>query len=352
MEKVNFFVDNRGYRYYQTAVKWEKLKVSRFVTREPDEGYILRLVKSIRKIGLIAPLTCFKESDGKYQILDGQHRFLALKNIEEYYSGKVVIPIKVYVGLDDVQKQQLALEANEGRRRPKPGERFKTLTEIFEMIKKRLEKEKKPISEEIICNEMYYAKSKARIAEILIGRIVETLRKDNNSLLSTYKMIQNSQVPKRKIRDMLRHGTYPFITAQNLFFFLRHICRGIPISLEEIEENKNFREYEYENVRKLLDIMVEELVLKWLDLGPIGMDITISFFKRHPFDATGLIVREIFKRCGSHNTQAPAYTNEALDWKKITEYLLKFRNIQWTRPEISLERSVEKIYDFLYRQVF
>ncbi|MCD6447527.1 MAG: ParB-like nuclease domain-containing protein [Thermoplasmata archaeon] len=57
----------------------EKLKVIE-IQRKPSDYHIKRLSESIRKIGFIVPLIVIKRN-GSYIIIDGQHRFLAAKQL-------------------------------------------------------------------------------------------------------------------------------------------------------------------------------------------------------------------------------------------------------------------------------
>jgi ParB family chromosome partitioning protein len=62
--------------------------------RKPSEYHIKHLVSSIERIGFIVPLVVC-EINGKYIILDGQHRFLAAKRIGIDKLPVIVVPEKL-----------------------------------------------------------------------------------------------------------------------------------------------------------------------------------------------------------------------------------------------------------------
>ncbi len=49
--------------------------------REVSEALVKKLTNSIVRLGFLHPLVCY-EKDGKYYVVDGQHRFLALKKTD------------------------------------------------------------------------------------------------------------------------------------------------------------------------------------------------------------------------------------------------------------------------------
>lgn len=62
--------------------------------RKASKTHVERLVSSIERVGFIAPLVVFEQSDGKtrYVVVDGQHRFLAAKELGVKQLPVVVVP--------------------------------------------------------------------------------------------------------------------------------------------------------------------------------------------------------------------------------------------------------------------
>lgn len=82
------------YNYVQeiVVVPIDNLKVIE-IQRKPSEYHIKRLAESIRKIGFITPLITIKENN-QFTIIDGQHRFLAAKELGIKELPCIVIPNK------------------------------------------------------------------------------------------------------------------------------------------------------------------------------------------------------------------------------------------------------------------
>lgn len=81
MEEKIAEIEEPLHKYKQSLLMLpvEKLKVIE-IQRKPSDYHIKRLAESIRKIGFVVPLIVIKRGD-EYIIIDGQHRFLAAKEI-------------------------------------------------------------------------------------------------------------------------------------------------------------------------------------------------------------------------------------------------------------------------------
>src|SRR5207245_6702018 len=97
-----------------------------------------------------------------------------------------------------------------------------------------------------------YFSSKVPINELIMGITIDKLRNDSNSLVSKFDLIQDAQVPRKKIEAEISNGKYPLLTAQNAFSALMQLCRAKPVTQKEEDEGKNYRKYEYANVREFL----------------------------------------------------------------------------------------------------
>lgn len=81
-----------GYKQEMYVIPVEKLRVIE-IQRKPSEYHVKRLVESIRKIGFVTPLIAIRKQDN-FIIIDGQHRFLAAKEIGIKELPCIVIPNK------------------------------------------------------------------------------------------------------------------------------------------------------------------------------------------------------------------------------------------------------------------
>lgn len=62
--------------------------------RKPSDYHVKRLINSIEKLGFLVPLMVIEhpQKDGKYQIVDGQHRFIAASMMQIKKLPVIVIP--------------------------------------------------------------------------------------------------------------------------------------------------------------------------------------------------------------------------------------------------------------------
>ena len=318
-----------------------KIKVdSKYVVRELDQKHMKDLKHKIEDQGLIEPITVHEDTDGGFTLLAGQHRLAAINELEHD-----LVPAKIYIGLDEISKRSIGYMSNEARKRPSAGKRYEALNDLFEETKKELLKNSKTFSEEAVVRQMFTKSSTIRSGEVILGIIVDRLRNDPKSLVSTYDLIQNAQVPRKKIEHKIESGVYPLMTAQNVYTALSNLCRTKPISEKEELEKKNYREEEYRNIREFLNQVIEEFIQPWIENE--GVESCINFCKRHPFDAFTKITHDLLVEEGhpSSSTKAsPFYNTDTINWKKIMDKLkpLKDQKI-WNHPDINQERNIKDI---------
>jgi len=82
-----------GYTQEIVMTPIDKLKVIA-IQRKPSQVLIRRITESIRKIGFITPVIAVKGEQDEYIIIDGQHRFLAAKELGLKELPCIVIPAK------------------------------------------------------------------------------------------------------------------------------------------------------------------------------------------------------------------------------------------------------------------
>jgi hypothetical protein len=325
-------------KFYMAMIPIDKIqKDPKYLVRPLDEVHKNNLKQQIQQEGLIEPITVHLEPNGNFALLAGQHRLEALKELEG-----IEIPTKIYVGLDETAKRLIGYMSNETRKRPPAGKRYEALSDIFEETLKKLSKGEKIPSEEQIVNALYIKSSRMHVNELIIGLTIDMLRNDPQSLVKKYELIQNAQVPRRKIEEEIKNGKYPLLTAQNTFASLLNLCRPKPVTQKEEEENKNYRKYEYKNVREYFDRIIKEFIQPWVSVGAI--ETVINFCRRYPFEAFARIVQDLLVEeglPGSSTNAAPFYHDRSINWDKLFKRLslLKDSNL-WTMPVIEQERSI------------
>jgi len=92
-EEFEFKEPLKNEKFRFRIVETNKLEVIQH-QRKPSEYHIKHLVSSIERIGFIVPLIVC-EINGKYTILDGQHRFLAAKRIGIDKLPVIIVPEKL-----------------------------------------------------------------------------------------------------------------------------------------------------------------------------------------------------------------------------------------------------------------
>jgi len=309
-----------------------------YLVRDLDESHKNDLKSKIRDQGLIEPITVNRESDGSFVLLAGQHRLAALKELKVK-----MVAAKIYVDLEESAKRLIGYMSNESRKRPSAGKRYEALNEIFDETLSQLHKEHGTIpSEEDVVNKFYFSSKAMPVKELIIGIHVDKLRNDVNSLVSKYDLIQNAQVPRKKIEEEIPKGVYPLMTAQNIFAALMQLCRSKPVNREEEEQGLNYRKYEYANVKEFFDRVVTEFIQPWIKVGQI--ETVINFCRRYPFEAFARIVHDLLVEDGlpSASTRAsPFFHDRKIDWDRLFNKLALLKDsMLWQDPRIEQERSV------------
>jgi len=329
-------------KFYMDSILISKISADKtYLVRDLNETHKNNLKKQIQDQGLIEPITVFIDDDGSIGLLAGQHRLAALRDLEAEN-----VPAKIYVNLDETAKRIIGYMSNETRKRPSAGKRYEALNDLFDATLTKLHKEGGNIpSEEQVVNQFYFSSKAMSVNEVIIGIIVDKLRGDTKSLVNTYDLIQNAQVPRRKIEGEIRNGKYPLMTAQNTFSALIQLCRAKPITATEEEENKNYRKYEYANVKEFFDRIIKEFIQPWINVGEI--ETVINFCRRYQFEAFARIVQDLLVQDGlpgSSSKAAPFYHDQKIDWDRLFNRLSAFKDVKlWQYRLIEQERSIQDL---------
>ncbi len=328
-------------KFYLGVLPVDEIKLDpRYLVRELDQKHKNNLKEQIEEEGLIEPITVNEEQDGSLVLLAGQHRIIALKELEHKD-----VTAKIYVELDETAKRLIGYMSNEARKRPSAGKRYEALNDIFEEKKQELIKAGKVPSEELVVKQLYFKSSTIKTNELILGITVDRLRNDPESLVSEHDLIQNGQFPRKKIEQVVIDGRFPLLTAQNTFKALSNLCRAKPVTHDEEVGGKNYREKEYQNVRHFFNKLLTEFIEPWINVGAI--ETAINFCRIHPFDAFAKIVEDLLVEAGlpGHGTSAaPFYNDRDIDWTSLFERLSPLKdNKIWNYPMIEKERSVKDI---------
>ncbi|MDL1955525.1 MAG: ParB/RepB/Spo0J family partition protein [Candidatus Desulfofervidus auxilii] len=85
----------KGERFIFTLLPLDSLEVISH-QRKPSQYHVKHLLQSLRKIGFTVPIMVVEgDKKGKYVIIDGQHRFLAAKELELEKIPAIIVPKKM-----------------------------------------------------------------------------------------------------------------------------------------------------------------------------------------------------------------------------------------------------------------
>ena len=85
----------KGERFIFTLLPLDSLEVISH-QRKPSQYHVKHLLQSLRKIGFTVPIMVVEgNKKGKYVIIDGQHRFLAAKELELEKIPAIIVPKKM-----------------------------------------------------------------------------------------------------------------------------------------------------------------------------------------------------------------------------------------------------------------
>jgi ParB family chromosome partitioning protein len=92
MESFEFKEPIKGYTVQFTLLPLDKLHVSEN-QRKPSKEHVQRLMQSMERVGFVTAPVCVKDKTGdSYTIIDGQHRFLAAKELGLQMIPCMIIP--------------------------------------------------------------------------------------------------------------------------------------------------------------------------------------------------------------------------------------------------------------------
>lgn len=85
--------------YHQNDLEFKLVPIDQLEVishqRKPSNYHVKHLVNSIERIGFIVPIVVVKESEDKFLIIDGQHRFLAAKELGIRELPVIIVPQKL-----------------------------------------------------------------------------------------------------------------------------------------------------------------------------------------------------------------------------------------------------------------
>jgi ParB/RepB/Spo0J family partition protein len=125
-------------------IKLSKLFVSERNVRkeleEFDETSVSDLAANIQSHGLLHPLTVRERDDGRFEIIAGQRRFLALSSLHREDA-----PCRI-VTLDDLEAEEISLTENTQRAQLSSGDKARTYSRLYEITGRDIAKLSKAVS--------------------------------------------------------------------------------------------------------------------------------------------------------------------------------------------------------------
>ncbi|MCS7200960.1 MAG: ParB/RepB/Spo0J family partition protein [Patescibacteria group bacterium] len=85
--------------YNQLEIKFKVVPIDKLSViayqRKPSAYHIKHLTRSIERLGFIVPVVVIEKESGDYLIIDGQHRFLAAKELGIRYLPVIIVPSRI-----------------------------------------------------------------------------------------------------------------------------------------------------------------------------------------------------------------------------------------------------------------
>ena len=104
----------------------DKLYISNINVRKTNVNEITELASSIDINGLINPITVRKNSDDKYEIIAGQRRYLAMKELHKH-----TIPCNI-INANDEKSEEISLIENLQKNNLSNCDKVKSFSKLYE----------------------------------------------------------------------------------------------------------------------------------------------------------------------------------------------------------------------------
>jgi hypothetical protein len=356
-----------GFKYRWAELPVDKLRKSRYNPRVLKEDHLQEIKSSMEKDGQYCPITCVEiepTTDGKeYDILDGSHRHRAAVDL-----AYETIQAKVYhKDTPEPAQKKMAIYLNQGVKRINAGEFYRAADDLYNITVNDLKSKGAKVINEARVIHATGLQGKEEHLRLTVGRIVHRLQQDGDAAIHDF--ISDAQVPKKVITEGEGPNSKRVLTAMNVGYLLRKLCRTEPLGPwepwvagvtdqeyeqkllnGEIEKDVDLREDEYANVKMLTDIIADEILNPWLAEGQY--DQAMIFCKHHVLRGLAPVISRILENAGSNKPSAPLYVKkDAINWDRVKEYILKLKRIYWTDPVFTV-RVPERITDFIWAKMF
>ena len=108
-------------------------------SKNEEDTTITDLANDIHVNGLLNPLTVRKSRSGMYEVIAGQRRFLAFKNLTAFYSTYKNVPCNV-IDVDDQKAEELSLVENIQRNQMNIADKISAYSRLYDVYCKDLTK--------------------------------------------------------------------------------------------------------------------------------------------------------------------------------------------------------------------
>jgi hypothetical protein len=340
----------------------------RFNPRTPSKEKIRELASSIASLSLLTPLTCAfigksKESSDNAEfnneevvLLDGRHRFEALKELEKDYPSwkeKARIDLKIYFNLEMSDIYLLATYLNKTRKALAKGEYYKAIVDIYdskqeEISQRQKEGTRKMPTEKEVFSEITARDLSDKNFDLSIGRITGLTAFNEEEGGSWYPMVGLKQQDKIKTEEYQGYqGHYCPLTAGNLAQFLGHLCYSGPY-----DDDGSKRATEIGNVLQL-GVLFREKILRPVDNYEKATGTTVAC-KHWPLDALGQLIEKKWGKyliLGEGEKKESLLAHQNINWAKFREILNAYFQLMEEqaclindyRKSKSSEENIEKL---------
>lgn len=317
----------------------EELEFSdhKFNPRTPNPGKVKELVASISILTMLTPLTCayIQENEEKVVLLDGRHRFEALKSIAEEnpeWAKQAKVDLKIYYNLEKSDVYMLSTYLNKTRRALHKGEYYQVIVEIYDSkYEEIVKKDGKEPTEAEIFKEISARELNNKNSDLSVGRIVGQTAFDDEQDGSWYPFVGSKQQDRIKTGNFREY--FCPITAGNMAKFLEHLCQTAPYS-----DNGERRAVEMTNVLELGERFTQEIFTEPVKNYDRATGTTVAC-KHWVIDALGyLIEKDWYKVFLSDEDNGGSFlSNPDIKWVLLKDFLRYYKTVMGEQAKLTNE---------------
>jgi len=326
--------------------------------RNPSEKKVDNLKSSIQTMGLFSPLTCAFLEDSEEQVLlvDGRHRFDALKKIRTDYpewADQAYIDLKIYFSLQRSDLHAMATYLNKTRQKLKKGEYYKAIVKIYdERNEELIFQTKKTPSERDVISSIQGQEFPNKYIDFTIGRIVGLTAFNEEDEGAWYPFVGLGQrekifmdkhpILKEELGLADQKSIYKPLTAGSFHDFIKPLCHD-----KSYEDWGKRRFVEIGNISKLGSVFSSIFFRKELFDIPANKQYTATTVgcKYWCIVSLGYIIKELEHYIVDYSQYSQKYSTmgyDNIDWNEVEGIFKVYKS--------TMEKQSEYVQEFVEKK--